>query len=88
MMRGRDTHSPGARAWRIQEGSNHVPFKHSAPPTLLSVVAPVYNEEELVETFVRRTCAAVGNYPFELVIVQRRQLGLHGRAAGSHCLLG
>ena len=27
-------------------------------PALLSVVAPVYNEEELVEAFVERACAA------------------------------
>ncbi len=38
-------------------------------PSLLSVVAPVYNEEELVEAFVRRACAAVADYSFELVLV-------------------
>src|SRR4030081_2675336 len=38
-------------------------------PTLLSVGAPVYDEEELVEEFVARTCAAVADYEFELVIV-------------------
>jgi len=38
-------------------------------PSLLSVVAPVYNEEELVEAFVRRACAAVADYTFELVLV-------------------
>jgi polyisoprenyl-phosphate glycosyltransferase len=38
-------------------------------PTLLSVVAPVYNEEDLVEEFVRRACAAAAGYPFELVMV-------------------
>jgi polyisoprenyl-phosphate glycosyltransferase len=38
-------------------------------PKLLSVVAPVYNEEELVELFVERAGAAVGDYPYELVIV-------------------
>src|SRR3981081_1947728 len=38
-------------------------------PTLLSVVAPVYDEEELVEEFVARACAAVADYEFELVIV-------------------
>ena len=38
-------------------------------PTLLSVVAPVYNEEELVESFVKRACAAVADYTFELVLV-------------------
>jgi glycosyltransferase involved in cell wall biosynthesis len=38
-------------------------------PTLLSIVAPIYDEEELVEEFVRRTCAAVADYTFELVLV-------------------
>jgi polyisoprenyl-phosphate glycosyltransferase len=38
-------------------------------PTLLSVIAPVYNERELIELFVRRTCAAIADYTFELVIV-------------------
>jgi glycosyltransferase involved in cell wall biosynthesis len=38
-------------------------------PTLLSVVAPVYDEEELIEEFVRRACAAVADYTFELVLV-------------------
>ena len=38
-------------------------------PTLLSVVAPVYDEEELVEEFVARACAAAADYEFELVIV-------------------
>src|SRR6202051_3261568 len=38
-------------------------------PTLLSVVAPVYDEEQLIEQFVRRTCAAVADYTFELVLV-------------------
>lgn len=38
-------------------------------PTLLSVVAPVYNEEELVEEFVRRTIAAVDRFAFELLLV-------------------
>ena len=38
-------------------------------PTLLSVVAPVYDEEELVEEFVARASAAVADYEFELVLV-------------------
>lgn len=38
-------------------------------PTLLSVVAPVYNEQELVEAFVERTCRALADYAFELVLV-------------------
>ena len=38
-------------------------------PTLLSVVAPVYDEEELVEEFIARTTAAVADFEFELVLV-------------------
>jgi polyisoprenyl-phosphate glycosyltransferase len=38
-------------------------------PSLLSVVAPVYNEEELVEEFVRRARAAVADHTYELVLV-------------------
>jgi dolichol-phosphate mannosyltransferase len=38
-------------------------------PRLLSVVAPVYDEEQLVEEFVARACAAAADYEFELVIV-------------------
>jgi polyisoprenyl-phosphate glycosyltransferase len=37
--------------------------------TLLSVVAPVYNEEQLVARFHERVCAAVEQLPFELVLV-------------------
>src|SRR5271163_957190 len=36
---------------------------------LLSIVAPVYDEEELVEEFVTRTCAAVAPLNFELVLI-------------------
>jgi dolichol-phosphate mannosyltransferase len=38
-------------------------------PTLLSIVAPVFDEELLVEEFVARACAAAADYQFELVIV-------------------
>src|SRR5437879_6034635 len=38
-------------------------------PTMLSVVAPVYDEEELIEEFVARTVAAVADYEFEVVLV-------------------
>ncbi len=51
----------------------------SAPPpapadgpralALLSVVAPVFNEEALVDEFHTRTCAALDGIPFELVLV-------------------
>ena len=37
--------------------------------TLLSIIAPVYDEEELVEEFVARACAAVAGLHFELVLV-------------------
>ena len=36
---------------------------------LLSVVAPVFDEEELVEAFYARVCAALEGIPFELVLV-------------------
>jgi polyisoprenyl-phosphate glycosyltransferase len=45
------------------------PTRPSRTPTLLSVVAPVYDEEELIEQFVARAIAAVADYPFELVLV-------------------
>ncbi|HEX3511546.1 MAG TPA: glycosyltransferase family 2 protein [Solirubrobacteraceae bacterium] len=38
-------------------------------PALLSVVAPVYDEEELIEQFVARATAAVADYEYELVLV-------------------
>jgi glycosyltransferase involved in cell wall biosynthesis len=38
-------------------------------PELLSVVAPVFNEDELVEEFIARATAAVADYEFELVLV-------------------
>ena len=38
-------------------------------PKLLSIVAPVYDEQELVEEFVTRACAAAADYDFELVMV-------------------
>jgi polyisoprenyl-phosphate glycosyltransferase len=36
---------------------------------LLSVVAPVYNEEDGIEAFYTRVCAALRGFPFELVLV-------------------
>jgi glycosyltransferase involved in cell wall biosynthesis len=36
---------------------------------LLSVVAPVFDEEALVEAFHARVCTALGGIPFELVLV-------------------
>jgi polyisoprenyl-phosphate glycosyltransferase len=46
-------------------------MSHSVPriPKLLSVVAPVYDEQELIQEFVSRTCAAVAPLHFELVLV-------------------
>jgi polyisoprenyl-phosphate glycosyltransferase len=37
--------------------------------SLLSVVAPVYNEEATLREFYRRTCQALEELPFELVLV-------------------
>src|SRR5437879_6495137 len=36
---------------------------------LLSVVAPIYNEEATLETFYSRVCDALEGVPFELVLV-------------------
>jgi dolichol-phosphate mannosyltransferase len=38
-------------------------------PNLLTVVAPVYNEEELIEEFVSRVLAAVAGHRLELILV-------------------
>jgi len=46
-----------------------MPVRHPSTPSLLSVVAPVFNEVELVEAFVERTCAALADYEFELIVV-------------------
>jgi dolichol-phosphate mannosyltransferase len=37
--------------------------------SLLSVVAPVFNEEENIRAFCERTIAALGGMPFEIVVV-------------------
>ena len=37
--------------------------------SLISVVAPVYNEDALIEEFYARTCAALDGLPFEIVLV-------------------
>jgi dolichol-phosphate mannosyltransferase len=39
------------------------------PLKLLSVVAPVYDEEALIEEFYTRACSALEGLPFELVLV-------------------
>ncbi|MBV9839539.1 MAG: glycosyltransferase family 2 protein, partial [Solirubrobacterales bacterium] len=41
----------------------------SRPLRLLSVVAPVYNEEATIEEFYARVCEALEGLPFELVLV-------------------
>src|SRR5665213_3571107 len=46
-----------------------MPDTQPRTPALLSLVAPVYNEEELVEEFVARATAAIADYEFELVLV-------------------
>ncbi len=51
-------------------------MSHDLPPeriprrlSLLSVVAPVYNEETTIDEFYRRTRRAIEMYPFEIVMV-------------------
>src|SRR5262245_9412155 len=51
-------------------------------PSLVSVVAPVYNEEGAIEEFYARVCAALDGLPFELVLVD------DGSGDGSPMLLG
>ena len=50
-------------------------------PDLVSVVAPVYNEEATVEEFHGRVCAALKGLRFELVLVD------DGSSDGSPMLL-
>ncbi len=50
-------------------------------PDLVSVVAPVYNEEGAIEEFYTRVCAALDGLPFELVLVD------DGSSDGSPMLL-
>ncbi len=49
--------------------SRQMPDTALRTPKLLSIVAPVYNEQELVEEFVARACAAAADYEYELVLV-------------------
>ena len=44
-------------------------LESSRPLTLLSVVAPVYNEEATIGEFHARVCSALEGIPFELVLV-------------------
>ena len=44
-------------------------YDGARPLELLSVVAPVYNEQELLEAFYGRVCGALGAVRFELVLV-------------------
>jgi glycosyltransferase involved in cell wall biosynthesis len=46
-----------------------VPLDGPRELTLMSVVAPVYDEEDLIDEFYARTCAALDGVPFELVLV-------------------
>jgi polyisoprenyl-phosphate glycosyltransferase len=52
------------------------------PLTLLSVVAPVYNEEATIDEFYARVCSALEGLEFELVLVD------DGSADGSAAVLG
>ena len=51
--------------------SDSPPLPPVAPrtPHLVSVVAPIYNEEGAVEEFYSRVCGALEGLPFELVLV-------------------
>jgi dolichol-phosphate mannosyltransferase len=47
----------------------HYDVSEPRPLELLSVVAPVYNEESTIQEFYSRVCAALEGLPFELVLV-------------------
>lgn len=49
--------------------SSSIPVDGPRELALLSVVAPVYNEEALIDEFYARACAALDGLPFELVLV-------------------
>jgi glycosyltransferase involved in cell wall biosynthesis len=51
---------------RAQPTMSQIPLR---TPRLLSIVAPVFNEQELVETFIARARAAAADYDYELVLV-------------------
>jgi glycosyltransferase involved in cell wall biosynthesis len=59
----------------VDPSHDHIPVSQQMPdtdlrtPKLLSIVAPVYDEQELIEKFVQRACAAAADYEFELVLV-------------------
>ena len=57
-------------------------YDGARPLELLSVVAPVYNEQELLEAFYARVCGALGAVRFELVLVD------DGSTDGSAAALG
>ena len=71
-MSSRTTHVPSGRGepgWRAEE---HVRPEYDSGPRsleLLSVVAPVYNEEATVDEFYSRVCGALDGLAFELVLV-------------------
>jgi glycosyltransferase involved in cell wall biosynthesis len=49
--------------------STSAPIDGPRELALMSVVAPVFNEEALIDEFYARTCAALTRIPFELVLV-------------------
>ena len=49
--------------------SPDLPSVSPRTPDLVSIVAPVYNEEETIEEFVARVCKALEGLRFELVLV-------------------
>ena len=66
---GRSSNIKGATGPQVYAEGNVMSDTPLRTPALLSVVAPVFDEEELVEEFVSRACAAVADYEFELVLV-------------------
>src|SRR3712207_3902565 len=53
----------------LRTATRHILFPMAREPRLVSVVAPMFDGEETVDTFYERTRAALGDVPFELILV-------------------
>jgi polyisoprenyl-phosphate glycosyltransferase len=68
-MGGRSTGSAAPRSSLAMADSTTTTGTRDRKLRLLSVVAPMLNEEGVAEAFYTRVCNALGDLPFELVIV-------------------
>ena len=52
-------------------------------PELLSVVAPMYEEQDTVDPFTERVAAALGGVDYELILVDDGSKDAHARRDGA-----